>query len=133
MPSSLPHRRGRTRRRDDQSKDEQGAKQQKEPVTKLEPSFVLPSDSLEIANGRKDDRRRFTPGDQVEEERHPGQRQRRQHPRLKERDHTRPLGLATMRRRASPNGMSVVIRWYWIPWERHCLRQSETTSLTVTR
>ena len=133
MPSGLPHSGRWTCRRNDQGQDEQGPEQEQQPVTKLETPFVLASDSLEIADSRKDDRRRFTPGDQVQEERHPSQRQCRQHPRLKEGNHTRPLGLATMRRRAIPNGMSVVIRWYWIPCDRHCRRQSETTSLTVTR
>ncbi len=71
MPSRLTQRSGGTSGGNDQGKDEQGAKQQKKPVTKLETPLVLSGDGLEIADGREDDRRRFTPSDQVQEERHP--------------------------------------------------------------
>jgi hypothetical protein len=43
-------------------------------VTKLETPLMLSGDSLEIADGGKDDRRRFPSSDQVQEERHHSQR-----------------------------------------------------------
>ena len=96
--------------REDQGNDQQGSDQQEQPVSKLEPTLVLPCGIDQIAHGRKDNDWWFSSLNEVKQNGNARSDQPNQNPGVQETHQAIPDGWTSARRSAIPKGVSVVIR-----------------------
>src|SRR4030095_8594852 len=111
--------------------DQQRAQQEQEQMLQLEPALMLLGGGDEVPHRRKGDRRRLAPRQQVEQDRDGRGDQAVQRPWVKKAHHAVRQDEASESRSTTPKGVSVVPRWYAIPWRRQANRHSCTTARTV--
>jgi hypothetical protein len=117
--------------REHQENDQQRPSRKKQQVLQLEPALVLLGRRDEVTDGGEDDGRGLAPGQQMKQDGDRGADQADQCPRVEETDHREPGSAASASRNTRPYGVSVVTRWYPMPWRLHASRHSPMTPRTV--